>query len=280
MKLERSHETENQAPPQGEASQAALDYVLGEMAPAEAAGFERRLSQDEGLRREVQAWRDAVDAGEQWAAAPPPGAERAAAVPIPRVAPPAAAGVNLFHFIRPEWAWAIAATIVAGMLGALALGGGKAREHRMIAAAEGAVVTTPAAKVKFAVARGTQYVWEAKSRRIRLDAGAAWFWVAPGGEGLVVETPYGEAIVKGTVFGVAVDESAARVEVAKGVVATLAGGASAQVTAGEQLALGASGLGAVQPRPDGKNCPKWTADLLAAEQNAQFGAMLPSIQDN
>lgn len=61
-------------------------YVDGEMTPAEAAAFERDMEADEALRREVDAWREAIEAASDWMDVDAPGIERVAHLAIPSVA--------------------------------------------------------------------------------------------------------------------------------------------------------------------------------------------------
>lgn len=58
-------------------------YVGGEMESEEAARFERRMEGDETLRREVEEWRKAFAAAEEWAGSEPPGIDRAAQIKVP-----------------------------------------------------------------------------------------------------------------------------------------------------------------------------------------------------
>lgn len=61
-------------------------FVDGEMTPDEMAAFERRMRGDEALRRDVEQWRDAVEAARDWMDADVPGTERLAGLAIPSVA--------------------------------------------------------------------------------------------------------------------------------------------------------------------------------------------------
>ena len=61
-------------------------YVDGEMTSDEAAAFERRMETDEALRRDVEQWREAIEAARHWMAADAPGVERVAALKVPSVA--------------------------------------------------------------------------------------------------------------------------------------------------------------------------------------------------
>jgi anti-sigma-K factor RskA len=64
-------------------------YLDGETTPDEAAAFENRMRADESFRREVEQWRDALEAARDWMNADAPGIERVAQLDIPRLGPPA-----------------------------------------------------------------------------------------------------------------------------------------------------------------------------------------------
>jgi len=63
-------------------------YLDGEMTPDEAAAFENRMRADESFRREVEQWRDALEAARDWMNADAPGIERVAELEMPRLGPP------------------------------------------------------------------------------------------------------------------------------------------------------------------------------------------------
>jgi anti-sigma factor RsiW len=98
-------------------------YVCGDMEANEAAQFERRMDSDERLRREVEEWRKAFAAAEEWAGSEPPGIERAEQIKVPAL--PIRRTEQLRHVLaslrtgrRPRLATAV--VFVAGfVLGAL-----------------------------------------------------------------------------------------------------------------------------------------------------------------
>lgn len=61
-------------------------YVEGRMTPEQEAAFEQRISEKESLRRKVETWREAIDAGRDWLGTAPPGLARVARLPIPSIA--------------------------------------------------------------------------------------------------------------------------------------------------------------------------------------------------
>lgn len=75
-------------------------YVDGEMAEDEVIAFEARLAADDGLRREVEQWREAIEASRDWMAEDAPGADRVGSLQIPSLV----SGNNVSH----------TATVVAG----------------------------------------------------------------------------------------------------------------------------------------------------------------------
>jgi hypothetical protein len=79
-----SSEKRNDRPIEREAQIAA--YFDGEMTPEQAAAFESRMQTDEALRREVEQWREALEAVGEWMAMDAPGVERVATLAIPSVA--------------------------------------------------------------------------------------------------------------------------------------------------------------------------------------------------
>jgi len=77
--------SENRNPENREDQIAA--YLDGELAPEQAAAFESRMQSDAALRRDVEQWREALEAARDWMAAEAPGMERAARLLAPSVAP-------------------------------------------------------------------------------------------------------------------------------------------------------------------------------------------------
>jgi hypothetical protein len=87
-------------------------YLEGELTPEAARAFEREMDADAALLREVEAWRETLEAARDWAVADAPGVERAdaLAVPVDANEPPPARVVA----VRPRrlvWQAAAAAAI-------------------------------------------------------------------------------------------------------------------------------------------------------------------------
>ena len=108
--------------PNGQEQAQIAAYLEGEMIAEEVAAFERRMSSDRALSREVDQWRQAMEAARDWVEAEAPGVERVESLPIPSVFSAASPEASLLRLpgIRPAlgvWRWlAIAAVFVAGFL--------------------------------------------------------------------------------------------------------------------------------------------------------------------
>jgi anti-sigma factor RsiW len=93
-------------------------YVADDMTPEERAAFERELEQDAALRAELEEVREILALSREWASSPPPGEERARAIPVPqlpaRVIAPPARVVPL----RRVTAWALRAAAVLAIFSA------------------------------------------------------------------------------------------------------------------------------------------------------------------
>ena len=63
-------------PNAGERDERIAAYVDGAMTPGEAAAFEREMAADAPLRRAVEQWCAAIEAGREWAISRPLGVER------------------------------------------------------------------------------------------------------------------------------------------------------------------------------------------------------------
>ena len=61
-------------------------YLLDELELPAKSEFERRLTEDAELRREVEAFRETLGVAREWAEADAPGVERADALLLPEVA--------------------------------------------------------------------------------------------------------------------------------------------------------------------------------------------------
>ncbi len=62
---------------------AIASYMDGDMGNDERTAFERRLAEDAALRHDLQSWRDAMEAAQQWFDDDAPGVERVAALAVP-----------------------------------------------------------------------------------------------------------------------------------------------------------------------------------------------------
>jgi len=61
-------------------------YLNGELTPEETVAFERRIETDGALCRQVEQWREALEAARDWMRSDAPGVERVADLAIPSVA--------------------------------------------------------------------------------------------------------------------------------------------------------------------------------------------------
>ncbi len=114
-------------------------YLAGELTPDEASAFEEELAASDALRREVTAWRETLEAAQEWATADAPGAERADALTVPLDELPASrpAPVVAFQPRRLIWQAAAAAAIfLAGLYigGNTKESGGAIPQHNQIGA--------------------------------------------------------------------------------------------------------------------------------------------------
>lgn len=105
-------------------------YCDGEMTPDEATAFERRMQSDAALRRDVEQWREALDAARDWMATEAPGTDRAARLEVPAVAHRAKAAIKparIVSVFSRSWlrhGLAAAAIFLAGVYFGFELKGG------------------------------------------------------------------------------------------------------------------------------------------------------------
>lgn len=74
------HHEEREGHEEGEENKGYEEEL---MTPEQAHEFERRMQEDDGLRREVAEWREALDAARKWAAEEAPGVGRVKELPVP-----------------------------------------------------------------------------------------------------------------------------------------------------------------------------------------------------
>jgi len=113
---------------------------------------------------------------------------------------------------------------------------------------------------------------------LRIDHGSSWFFVEPGGEGFLVETPLVNAKVIGTKFGASVSEDAVTIQVTEGSVrVSHVKGPERLLSAGQTALIDRDGIVSIQDRPNGIELPEWVTSFLSADTEATIGEMLPSV---
>lgn len=271
----------------------AIDHAIGALDWRRSDRMEEAMSRDPRLDAEVGAWREVYGLLADVCDRVPPGMERVASLEIPRVRPEPfgrrfarTVGPRVAPLTSPvvralatprRAALAGAGIALAAVCGLAFLRANFAPPvHTPPAAASPSLMLNGA--VQAAVAEGARCEFVAVDR-IVLSEGAVWLSVKPGGRGLRVTTPHGEARVLGTQFGVAVDESGMRVDVVEGRVAVEdSSGRDAEVPAGARATVSAEeGLGAVEDRPEGEALPPWVLALVEQQRATWFASHFPSI---
>ncbi|GEM_PF-2357032 len=102
-----------------DAQEQIAAYVCGDMDGVEREAFEKRLTGESALRRETEAFAQALDAAKSWMNAPPPGLDKVAEIPIPVLRPipvpkPAAPPAATIKINALRW-MAAAALFLMGM---------------------------------------------------------------------------------------------------------------------------------------------------------------------
>lgn len=285
--------------PRSELDDARLiDHALGFGSRIDAARVEAALARDPSLRDELEGWREVHSLLAERFEADPPGLERIAELPLPKARPRSAGAFLLRSPLRlpvrllealDDARLALEARvgaafrpIVAGLAVlvlvavAVALRRGSREEGPSFAATPSPSMTVTR-EIRTVVAEGGSVRMLAPDR-MRLDAGAVWLWVKPGGRGFRVETPFGEVRVLGTSFGVTVSPKGLVVDVVEGRVAVgPRDGPDTSIGAGFRLWITDDGRREFADRPEGTELPYWVDALLEAGQDDGFATYLPSI---